>query len=258
MYSNKKVNSLFITRFFRLAALVLVTTLALTGCNDDSIVSPKLTNDEPSIQAELTADERALLAEQGISASKAGSTVSRNAVYPFADPFGEAVGTSLVIRHNNGISALLRSSGLTPGEAVTMWWVIFNTPENCTDNACGEDDLTNAAARVDILYADGKVIRNAPINASWRDSYYFAHRRVGDTDGSIVPALFGAPALGLEDARKAEVHLVLRTHGPVIPEMEQEMISTFAGGCDGFPEALGKAGPNTCVDIQFAVHQSAN
>ena len=257
MYSNNKVNGFF-TRTLRLAVFVLVTTLALTGCDDDSIVAPESTNEDPAAQIDLTVEERVLLDERGISVDAAGAAISRAAVQTFADPSGATVGTSLLVRDADGVAALLRFTDLTPEEAVTMWLVIFNAPENCSDNVCNEDDLANTDARVDIVYGDGKVIRDASKNASWRDSYYFAYRQEGVTGGSIVPVVFGAPALGLEDARKAEVHLVLRTHGPVIPELEQEMISTFAGGCEGFPEALGKAGPNTCTDIQFSVHQPVN
>ena len=99
MYSNNKVNGFFFTRVLRLAVFVLVTTLALTGC-DDAIVSPESMNEEPSAQLDLTTEERALLEEQGISADMAGNSISRAAVYTFADPSGATVGTSLVVRDN--------------------------------------------------------------------------------------------------------------------------------------------------------------
>jgi len=28
-----------------------------------------------------------------------------------------------------------------PGHAHTLWYVIFNSPENCSDAACGDDDI---------------------------------------------------------------------------------------------------------------------
>ena len=241
--------------------LVCAVTLMI-GCDSHPVATPELIADPisadgaPVDQVALTAEESRILSEVLPFAGKTGRTISRAPVYRFDDPGGQALGTSLLIRDNNTIYALLRST-LTPGHAITLQWVLFNAPENCSDGACGEDDLTNPDARVDILFADGKVIRPAATASSWRDLYFFASRQVGHTDGSIVPALFGTPALGLEDARKTEVHLTLRTHGAVIAEMEHDMISTFAGGCDGFPEALGQPGPNTCADIQFAIHAAA-
>ena len=69
---------------------------------------------------------------------------------------------------------------------------------------------------------------------------------------------FGLPSYGLMDAEKAEVHIVIRSHGPKLPGQVREQISSFNGGCvyDGIPEdpILGEAGPNTCEDILFAVH----
>lgn len=258
MHRMNKGEGFFSTRGVRLAALLLVAMATLTGCADDPIVAPGSATEEPAPQEALTAEERALLTAYGVSAAKAGNAVSRAAVYTFDDPFGTPMGTSLIVRQNDGVLALLRSADLTPGEAVTMWWVLFNAPEHCTDHECGDDDLTNTAARPDILYADGKIIRDSNANgASWRDAYFFAARAEGTADGSINPALLEMPALGLEDARRAEVHLVLRTHGPVVPALAHDMVTTFAGGCTGFPASLGKGGPNTCADIQFAVHQPA-
>ena len=52
--------------------------------------------------------------------------------------------------------------------------------------------------------------------------------------------------MGLTDAAAAEIHLVVRGHGPAAihdPEMLEAQTSTFMGGC----ETLG------CVDVQFAV-----
>jgi hypothetical protein len=64
----------------------------------------------------------------------------------------------------------------------------------------------------------------------------------------------GEQAFGLMDARKAEIHFVIRSHGPLIPGIIHEQISTFNAGCGGFPPELGTPGPNTCEDLQFAVH----
>lgn len=55
---------------------------------------------------------------------------------------------------------------------------------------------------------------------------------------------------GLKDAQAAEIHIVVRSHGPAIEGLESEQITLFLEpGC----EDLG--GPNVCEDIQFSIHQ---
>jgi hypothetical protein len=55
----------------------------------------------------------------------------------------------------------------------------------------------------------------------------------------------------------AEIHFIVRGHGPLIPGRVREMISTVFGACDdappGIPE-LGLPGPNACADLQVAMH----
>ncbi len=57
-------------------------------------------------------------------------------------------------------------------------------------------------------------------------------------------ALFGG---GLQKPMSAEIHFVVRTHGPAIPGKVDSMLYTVNGGCEG-------AFPNPpCSDVQFAV-----
>jgi hypothetical protein len=165
------------------------------------------------------------------------------------------VGSSRLVRNDNGVSFNLRTSMLERGTAATLWIVIFNSPENCVGD-CDEPDLFNPATNADVLYAAGHVIGGSG------KATFAGSRRVADNSGSVFAAL-GLPAPGLVDARTAEIHLVVRTHGPKIRGMVSEMIRTFNGGCqhpgpafpDPLPPELGAPGPNTCVDVQFAVHK---
>jgi hypothetical protein len=61
---------------------------------------------------------------------------------------------------------------------------------------------------------------------------------------------------GLTDAKKAEVHLVVRDHGPALPGMIEPQVTTFGGGCtpETEPTGVGPFGPNACTDVQFAAH----
>ncbi len=57
-------------------------------------------------------------------------------------------------------------------------------------------------------------------------------------------------------------HIPKQTRGPKIPELTNEMLHSFNAGCGPIfepslppvPEELGTYGPNTCEDVQFAVH----
>jgi hypothetical protein len=70
----------------------------------------------------------------------------------------------------------------------------------------------------------------------------------GDTSRDFV-----YPSPGLIDASKAEVHLVVRTHGGPIHGHVHEQLTTFGGGCT--PETGGDLEyGNECIDQQFAIH----
>jgi len=140
--------------------------------------------------------------------------------------------TSTLVRNGSGISITVHTSGLEPG-AYTAWWVVFNDPSACV-GGCGLDDLGVAT----VLFATGHVV-GTDGNAN-----FAAHLSVGDITGLDpgAPPIFDGP--GLLNPIGADVHLVLRTHGAVIPGRVAEQIGTFTGGCD----------VNACANVQVAVH----
>lgn len=162
-------------------------------------------------------------------------------------------------RMEHGLYADIETSGLTAGDAVTLLWVIFNDPAQCSDGACGGDDIFNMAegkvvpnpdgtapmnragieaAKVSLLRADGRVVGEDG-TAALR-----GHLPIGDTS----EASFGP---GLVDPEAAEVHLVIRSHGPIQPERSGEMLNTVNGGC-------AREWPNApCRNVQFVVFKSS-
>lgn len=221
-------------------SLLLMMSM-ITGCDSDSIVASEESN-ELSLQ---------LNEDMYQAGNTAAGSVSN--VYTFVGM--EEVGSSQLVRTSTGVSFNLSTSQLEPGSIVTLWMVIFNKPENCSDD-CGNDDLANPDAMVDVVYASGRVIGKSG------KTTYAGHRSEGDNSGSIFPAWLGLPSPGLVDAQKAEIHFVVHTHGPKIPKLVSEMLQSFNAGCGPdfmpglppVPEELGTYGPNTCEDIQFAVH----
>jgi hypothetical protein len=166
-------------------------------------------------------------------------------VVSFANP-SVSVGYSTLKRDERGVQFWLRTSEITPRHAVTIWWVVFNNPEACAANPCDEPDLFNPAVEADVLYAAGSIV-----NANG-ESAFAGRLQEGRTHGSIAD-VFGLPAAsGLHDAGKAEVHLVVRSHGEYTSSSQ---LTTYGGGCTTelpvgtMPSAVGE-----CADIQFSMH----
>lgn len=177
-------------------------------------------------------------------------------VHFFEDASEVKDGAAVLTRLKNGVAMSLSTVNLKPKDAVTIWWVVFNEPTMCSDNECGENDIFNLdadgefilnddgsppingagveAADISILRADGHVI----------DSTGAALFRASLASGDASEAIVGG---GLQKPMTAEVHLVVRTHGPAIAGKVDSMIYEFNGGCEG-------AFPNPpCSDVQFAV-----
>jgi Cu/Zn superoxide dismutase len=127
-----------------------------------------------------------------------------------------AVGTSTLTRTASGISFTLQTSGLEPGHAVTIWWMVVNP----------------ADGGVAVLYAAGHVIDQDGT------AEFGGYLQVGDSDGYAM-----GTDTSLEDALNATVYLVVRDHGPAKPGLVNQQIHTF-GVCNP-----------TCTDLQISEHQ---
>lgn len=134
---------------------------------------------------------------------------------------GTTMGSSSLGRSAGGIRATIRTGGLTAGHAYTVWAVVFNNPGAC-DGPCDAADLANPAAAAASLLGSGAVVRSSR-------AVFTVQLLAGD---------------GLTDPHGAEVHFVVRTHGPAIPGLVAEQTSTLNGGCP----------PNTCANELAAIH----
>jgi hypothetical protein len=154
-----------------------------------------------------------LLSALAITSANA-ATQTTSGVTLIADP-SVIVGTSTLTRTESGISFRLETSGLQPGHAVTVWWMVVNPDGG-----------------VAVLYAAGHVIGD---DATTSFAGYLA---VGDSTGYVM----GSDTT-LEDALQATVYLVVRDHGPANPKTVNAQIHTFAA-CN-----------TSCTDLQMSVHQ---
>jgi hypothetical protein len=190
----------------------------------------------------------------------AGESNQVSPMHNFADA-SVIEGTNATLgRLDGGVHITVDTVGLTPGHAVTAWFVVFNNSENCSDGECGENDIFN-------LDGDGAFISNAdgspPMNMDGIGaSNISVHRADGliiDVEGTaqflgglvvgdMSEAVFGG---GLVDANAAEVHIVLRDHAAAIPGSTNAMVNSLSGGCaDEWPN-------EPCEDVQFAVFKPA-
>lgn len=170
----------------------------------------------------------------GVSAA-GNAAVTTAAAHLFPDGPTKEGASSTLVRNDAGVTATFLSPDLKVGDVYTVWWVIFNRPANCSGGVCNLDDVVpfpgNTAAEVSLAYGTGQVIPT-----SGRGNFA-AQLAVGDTAG----AMFGP---GLVDPLGAVIHVALRTHGPAIPGMLDEQLSSFAGGCS----------VNTCANEVIAEH----
>jgi hypothetical protein len=146
---------------------------------------------------------------------------------------------SALVRTDTGIAGTLHTSGLAPGGAATLWWVVFNNPAYCTQGLfpqrCGAGDLANPLVQASVQFASGHVIGGEGV------ADYGAYLSEGDTSGCAAAFL---PCSGLIDPRNAVVHLIVRSHGQALPGAIDEQISSFDGGCNP-----------TCMNVQAAVFE---
>jgi hypothetical protein len=155
-----------------------------------------------------------LLAAIPLSRAGAAAQTTSN-VTLMSDP-SVVVGTSTLTRTESGISFSLETSGLEPGHAVTIWWMVVNP----------------ADGGVAVLYAAGHVIDQDGT------AEFGGYLQVGDSDGYAM-----GTDNSLEDALNATVYLVVRDHGPAKPGLVNQQIQTF-GVCNP-----------TCTDLQISGHQ---
>jgi len=202
-----------------------------------------------------------LIRAMDISVSRAGETVTTHqyAGYVVTHPETGAMApvegaTAHIVRSAEGVTVQMHTMNLEPGNVYTAWWVLANNPDVCEASPCSGADFVGKAAdaQTEVAYADGVIVGESG------EAHFAAYLPVGEvTDDPWFGNGFTNPA-------GAEIHLVINSHGPLIPERAGEMLNTYRAGCTDeslpapFPataKADGEAGPNTCALVQAAVFQ---
>ena len=166
-----------------------------------------------------------------LAAYAADSSHSKLSVWQASD--GTIIGSPTI----KGSSAkLTRGDGLVwigvnttrlPAGAYTNWWVIFNNPDACGAPGCGGKDFCpggvyNAEVSPSVMFATGGVVTDNGVG------HFRAHLEENDLSGEV---LFGP---GLTTADGAEIHYIVRYHGPAgTGDLLIKQTTTFGGGCMG-------------------------
>lgn len=113
-----------------------------------------------------------------------------------------------------------------PGGAYTVWAVAFNNPGACALGAgfCGATDVPIAEVAASVMWATGGIVEENGVG------HFRAHIEEGMPPGQVLRGP------GLVDAENAEVHFIVRYHGPVDPDPAIALLqtTTVGGGCNVF------------------------
>ncbi len=173
--------------------------------------------------------------------------ISNVYTWPPIDPDQIEGASATLVRNKNGARMNIQTRELEPGHTYSVWMVVFDAPENCVEpNQCGLEDImplmddpdADNPSEATIFGAVGGGLAGGNGQAT-----FSGHAKPGDEANDV---LFGDGSL--DNPLTAEVHFVIRTHGPKIPGMIREQISTFNGGCEE-----GEPNEDLCEDLQFGV-----
>lgn len=180
-----------------------------------------------------------LLSAPALAGNEGNAASNHSAVFDFNDESPITGGSATLLRSVRGVSFSAQAAGLEPEAAYTVWWIIFNNPENCeypggpNGAKCNGPDLGNPAVNGSVTWATGRV----------SDAHGFASfdahliRGAGPTsDDGFGPGLVG---------NGAEIHLVYLSHGPVAT------LNDLNAALTGFSTCGDE--PNGCTDTAFSV-----
>jgi hypothetical protein len=142
-----------------------------------------------------------------LAAFAGGSTFQASNVVIFGTDTAVA-GAGTLLRSKKAVELRFEMAGLDMNAAYTLWWIIFNKPEKCEHGTgaalCGGLDLRGPA---------DTGVRNA---AAFITGYDGTANVVGKLNKGKFPA--GGAGFGqLKHPQRAEIHIVVQTHGTPTP-----------------------------------------
>lgn len=154
-----------------------------------------------------------------------------------------------------GAAMAIKSSGLTPGNVVTIWWVAIQNHQNCESNPCSPKEAMGSGLENDVvvtLAVGGVVAEDGTISLA-------SFLPKGEVDGNFFDTTLHSP-------ETAEYHLPMHNHGPLDPSIAQDMLTSFRAGCSDeslpsyYPKVAlmdGAKGGFECKTVQVALFPTA-
>lgn len=146
-------------------------------------------------------------------------------------------------RNQNSVTANLSSRALEPDTAYSIWWAVFNQPQYCAEQFnCVVNDLEvfggDSRIQASVFWAGGVLSDQAGI----------ANISLNLRQGTTTRELFAqTEPHGLQNLMGAEIHLVLRTHGPAgVAGRIAEQIGSANMGCP----------PDDCQLVLASIHRA--
>jgi hypothetical protein len=144
----------------------------------------------------------------------AGGSTFQAADLQYVNGAGPALGGGTLNRSANSIQLRVAATGLEATAVYSAWFIIFNAPENCAGGPgnCMGSDLGNPQVNGGVRNAGGFV--------SGADGSGYLTGTMGNGAAPDGMCCFGR----LMNGNKAEIHIVLQTHGaPVAGTVGFEM-----------------------------------
>jgi hypothetical protein len=172
----------------------------------------------------------------------------------------EIRGHATLVRTEERVIGTFQTSGLEPG-AWTMWWIFYNHPGECQNPLF--DPKGNQLSQCSF---QDRLIDEVGRSPGWGSSSVVGDNGIGnfaavkdagdDANGSPAEVNLCCPIV--TNPLGAEIHILMRYHGPVEEanaELLLDQLFTWGGGCDYDPALnRGMPGDFDCVDPAMAVH----
>jgi hypothetical protein len=169
----------------------------------------------------------------------------------------EVRGHSTLVRTEERVIGTFQTPGLEPG-AWTMWWIFYNHPSACENPLFDPDgnQLSQCSFQDRLIDEVGR-------SPGWGSSSVVGDNGIGNfasvkdvgDDATGSPAEVNLCCPIVTNPLGAEIHILMRYHGPVDDDLLFDQLFTWGGGCNYDPALnRGMPGDFDCVDPAMAVH----
>jgi hypothetical protein len=156
------------------------------------------------------------------ASADARSTYQTADFHTFPDGVGLVGGAGTMFRSKKAVDVRLATSGLDTNSSYTVWWVVWNDPSACATNPCGLGDL--GISDNSVFYAAGFVTGDdGTANLT-------VHLNSGKLPDGITVLIPGGLHKG--NGFDAEIHMIVQSHGSILPGVVSEQIGMFMGACN--------------------------